>query len=336
VQQSSSIPAKRKPLDFERYGLLLAWAVLILIFGVLEPTTFLTAGNISTMLGSQAVLVIVALGLTVSLTVGEFDLSIANVLVSTSMVTALLNVNAGWPIALAVLGGLLVGVVVGFINGLFIVKLRINSLIVTLGVGSVLQGLTSWISQSTTVSGVDQALVQNIIVRRIAGVPLAFYYAVLLCVVLWYLFQHTALGRRLLFVGRSGEVAQLSGIRVDRIRWGSMLTSSLFGSVAGIIYTGTRGAADPTSGLSFMLPAFAAAFLGATSIYPGRFNPIGSVVAVYFLVTGITGLLLFGVPTFVQDLFYGGALLVAVAVSQWLRSRVQRPGSGTSSGKATK
>ena len=143
MQQSSPIPAKRKPVDFERYGLMLAWAVLILIFGVLEPKTFLTAGNISTMLGSQAVLVIVALGLTVSLTVGEFDLSIANVLVSTSMVTALLNVNAGWPIALAVLAGLLVGVVVGFINGLLIVKLRINSLIVTLGVGSVLQGLTS-------------------------------------------------------------------------------------------------------------------------------------------------------------------------------------------------
>jgi len=153
VQQFSPIPVKRKPLDFERHGLLLAWAALI--FGVLEPKTFLTAGNISIMLGSQAVLVIGALGLTVSLTVGEFefDLSIANVLVSTSMVTALLNVNTGWPISLVVLAGLLVGVVVGFINGLFIVKFRTNSLIVTLDVGSVLRGLTSWIHQSTTFSG---------------------------------------------------------------------------------------------------------------------------------------------------------------------------------------
>lgn len=321
MQHTVSAPPRRKKASLERYGLLIAWAALFLIFGLLEPSTFLTWGNISTMLGSQAVLVILALGLTISLTVGEFDLSIANVLVSASMTTALLNVDAGWPIILSVLAGLSVGALVGLVNGLFIVRLGINSLIVTLGVGSVLQGLTLWISNSTTVSGVDPALVQTVIVRRIAGIPLAFYDAVLLCVVVWYVFQHTAVGRRMLFVGRSREVAQLSGIRVDRVRWGSMLASSLCGALAGIIYTGTRGAADPTSGLSFMLPGFAAAFLGATSISPGRFNPIGSVVAVYFLVTGITGLLLLGVPTFVQDLFYGGALLIAVAVSQWLRRR---------------
>ena len=321
MQHTAPVQTKRKKASLERYGLVIAWAVLFVVFSLLEPHTFLTWGNITTMLGSQAVLVIVALGLTVSLTVGEFDLSVANVLVSASMATALLNVNAGWPIGLSVLSGLLVGVVVGLINGLLIVRLGINSLIATLGVGSVLQGLTLWISNSTTVSGVDAALVQTVIVGRIAGIPLAFYYALVLCLALWYVFQHTAVGRRMLFVGRNREVAQLSGVRVDRVRWGSMLVSSLFGALAGIIYTGTRGAADPTSGLSFLLPGFAAAFLGATSISPGRFNPLGTIVAVYFLVTGITGLLLLGVPTFVQDLFYGGALLIAVAVSQWLRGR---------------
>ena len=103
-----------------------------------------------------------------------------------------------------------------------------------------------------------------------------------------------------------------------------MVVSSVLGAFAGIVYAGSRGAADPTSGLSFMLPGFAAAFLGSTAIAPGRFNPIGTVISVYFLVTGITGLLLLGAPTFVQDLFYGGALLVAVTVAQVLRTRANR------------
>ena len=98
----------------------------------------------------------------------------------------------------------------------------------------------------------------------------------------------------------------------------------MISAFAGVLYAGTLGAADPTSGLSFLLPAFAAAFLGATTIIPGRFNPIGSIAAVYFLVTGITGLQLLGVQTFVQQLFYGGALILAVALSQAARPRDAR------------
>ena len=88
------------------------------------------------------------------------------------------------------------------------------------------------------------------------------------------------------------------------------------------MYAGTSGGAGPSSGASLLLPAFAAAFLGATSIMPGRFNPWGTLIAVYFLVTGITGLQLMGVQSYVQQLFYGGALLVAVALSQLARGRV--------------
>jgi ribose transport system permease protein len=141
---------------------------------------------------------------------------------------------------------------------------------------------------------------------------------------IWYVFSYTAIGQRLLFVGRGREVARLSGINDDRMRWGCLVVSSLLGAVAGVIYAGTIGAADPNSGLTYLLPAFAAAFLGATSIQPGRFNPIGSVIAVYFLVTGITGLSIIGVSTFVQDLFYGGALIVAVTLSQIVRGREER------------
>jgi ribose transport system permease protein len=140
----------------------------------------------------------------------------------------------------------------------------------------------------------------------------------------WYVLSYTAIGWRLLFVGRGREVARLSGIDVDRARLGALIVSSSFGALAGVLYAGTTGAADPTSGLTYLLPAFAAAFLGATSILPGRFNPIGATIAVYFLVTGITGLSIIGISTFVQNLFYGGALVIAVTLSQIVRGREER------------
>jgi ribose transport system permease protein len=199
--------------------------------------------------------------------------------------------------------------------------LDIDSLIATLGSSTFVSGVILWISNSQTISGVSNSLVNVVVVDRFLGIPLAFYYGIALGLVMLYVFEFTPVGRRLLFVGRGRSVSRLSGIRVPRLRWFALAMSGLISSFAGILYAGTLGSADPTSSLSFLLPAFAAAFLGATTIQPGRFNPIGSIAAVYFLVTGITGLQLLGVQTFVQQLFYGGALVLAVALSQLARRR---------------
>jgi ribose transport system permease protein len=139
--------------------------------------------------------------------------------------------------------------------------------------------------------------------------------------IIWYVFEFTPLGRRLLFAGRGRNVARLSGINVDRVRLGALISSGVISALGGVVYAGTTGAADPTSGTQLLLPAFAAVFLGATTIVPGRFNPVGSLVAVFFLVTGITGFQLLGAESYVQNLFYGGALVIAVALSQLARRR---------------
>lgn len=315
----------RRAIDLaERYGLLAALLVLVVAFGILEPTTFFTWANLSSTLGSQAVLVVVTLGLLIPLTANDFDVSIANVLTFSSMLTAVLNVQLELPIWTAVAAALVAGVLVGIVNGLLITGLRIHSLIVTLATGTFLHGLTLWISGSMTISGISSGLINAVIVDRLFGIPLEFYYALLLCVLLWYVQEHTALGRRLLFVGRGREVARLSGINTDRVRVGCLLASGFMGALGGVLYAGTQGAADPSSGDSLMLPAFAAAFLGSTSVVPGRFNPFGSLVAVYFLVTGITGLVFLGVSSFVQDMFYGGALALAVTLSQLVRGREEQ------------
>lgn len=308
----------------EQFGLILVWFALIAVFGYLKPETFLTWSNMSTILGSQAVLVVVTLGLIIPLTANDFDLSIAFVMTLSSMMVAVFNVNYGLGIGVSVLAALAMGIVVGVINGVLITLFRIHSLIVTLGVGTFLHGFTLWLSDSMTISGVSNSLIDAVIVDRLFGVPLEFYYAVALAALVWYLLEYTALGRRILFVGRGREVARLSGVNTDRIRIACLAASGFFGALAGVLYAGTQGAADPVSGATYQLPAFAAAFLGSTCVTPGRFNPWGATVAVYFLVTGITGLVFLGFSSFIQEMFYGGALIIAVTLSQLVRGRQEQ------------
>ena len=292
--------------------------LVIVLFGALEPETFLTTANFQTIFGSQAVLAVVALALLFPLTAGDYDLSVAAVVSLSAMVTAVLNVNQGWPVGWAVLVAIAAGVLVGAVNGAVVVALRVDAFIATLGSGAFVAGVVLWISGSSTVGGVSTALIDSV-TTTFLGLPLSFYYGLLLCALAWYLLEFTALGRRLLFVGKGRNVARLSGVRVGRLRWGALIGSATVAAIAGVLYAGTAGAADPSSGATFLLPAYAAAFVGATSIVPGRFNPWGSIIAVYFLATGITGLELHGAASFVQQLFYGGALVIDGALAQLLR-----------------
>ena len=299
-----------------RGGLVAAWGGVVVLFGALEPNTFLTAANFQTIFGSQAVLVVLTLGLLVALTAGDYDLSIASVLTLSAMVLALLNVEHGWPIGWAIVAGLLSGLAVGIVNGVLVVLLRLDSFVVTLGMSAFVSGIVLWISGSRTIGGVSESLVGPVVVSQFLGVPLGFYYGLVLCVVVWYVLEFTPFGRRLLFVGRGRSAARLGGVRVGRVRFGALVASATIAAAAGVLYAGTTGGADPSSGATYLLPAFAAAFLGATTIAPGRFNPGGSLVAVYFLWTGITGLQLHGASGYVQQLFYGSALVLALALSR--------------------
>lgn len=310
--------------QLERFGLVIVWVALIALFGAMRPDTFLTWSNFSTIFGSEAVLVIVTLGLIIPLTAGDFDLSIAQVLTLVSMSTAILDARLDVPLLLVIPIVLCLGALIGLINGAITLYFRVHSLIVTLGVGTFLHGVTLWIGNSQTISGVSPGLMEWVIIQRFWGIPIAFYYAILLAVLIWYMLSYTAFGQHLLFTGRGREVGRLTGVAVGRVRLTAFVLSGLMGAIAGILYTGTTGSANPSSGTFLLLPAFAAAFLGATCIKPGRFNPWGSVIAVYFLVTGINGLSVLGFRTFVQDLFYGGALVLAVMVSQLVSGRKER------------
>lgn len=308
----------------QRASVPIGWAAIVILFGALRPGTFLTIGNFATIFGSQAVLVVLAVGLLLPLRCGDYDLSVAGTLTLSAMMLGVLNGEHHMEIWLAILLALAMGTGVGIVNGIFVRFFGINAFIVTLGTGTVLLGIVLLISADQTFAGISQGLVNVVVVDRFLGIPLEFYFAVAICVAIWYLFDFTSLGRRMLFVGSGRNVARLSGIRVGRVRVGALIGAGFLGAVAGILYAGTSGSADPTSGSSFLLPAYAAAYLGATTIVPGRFNPWGTIVSAYFLVTGVTGLAVLGVQTWVQDVFYGGALVIAVALSQLARRREEQ------------
>jgi ribose transport system permease protein len=302
--------------QIERFALVGVLVVVVAVFSILRPATYFTTGNAASILGSQAVLLILALGLIVPLSSGDFDLSIASTLSLSSMVVAVLNTEHGFSLLASIAVALLVSVIVGLVNAACVVLIGIDSFIVTLGTSTLLLGIVQWISDSTSVTGIDSSLTTATVGQHLLGVPLNFYYGLAFTVLLWLVMEFTPVGRRLLFVGRGRSVARLSGLPVNRIRAGAFVASAVAAGVAGVTYAGSLSGADPSSGQAFLLPAFAAAYLGATTISSGRFNPFGTFIAVYFLVAGVTGLQMLGVQNYVQQLFYGGALVVAVALSE--------------------
>ncbi len=322
----------RRPLTWswrgpsERLGLVFLWAILCIFFSVLPATggRFATLSNFASIGAVGAVAVVVTLAAVVPLRAGDYDLSVAYNLSLSSVIVVMLNSQAHMNVWLALVITLLIGALIGVANGVITVLFNVNSLIATLGTGSFLEGISLWISGGNTVSGLSSSLTQAVLGGRLFGIPYEFYYALILTLLMWLVFSKLPVGRRLLYIGVGKDVARLSGVRVSSLRFGAFVASGVLSAFAGVLYAGGAGAADPTSGISFLLPAFAAAFLSATTITPGQFNPMGAFIAVYFLGTGVAGLELLGGQSYVQFLFYGGALVVAVVASQLIRRRRNR------------
>lgn len=327
VLRSSGLPVRRPRRSLggltEQLALPMALVLMFIVFGALRPDVFLTWSNVANILGSQSVLFVLVMAVLIPSIVGDFDLSLGGIMGLSSMVAGVLNVEAKWAILPAIGVGVLAGLAAGFLNGLFVVYFDSDALIVTLGTGSVYTGMIFFLAGSSTVTGVSESLSAWTFSNTLLGIPLEFYYGVIIMLIVWYVSTFTPLGLRAAFVGQSREVALLSGIRVVRMRWWSFTLAGLVAGLAGIFLLGTTGSADPTASVAYLLPAYAAAFLGATSIKPGRFNAFGAGIAVFFLATGVTGLQILGAQNYVQQVFYGAALVLAVVISRQLRKIVR-------------
>lgn len=303
-----------------RYAVLVVLIAMIAVFSILKPDTFFTAGNFISLANSQAVLLILSLALIFPLSVGEFDLSIASNLGFGAILLGYLNGIAHVPLGLAVVIVLVVGALAGVVNGIFIVGLGVNAFIVTLGTGTVLTGLTIWISNGQILSGLDPAL-SDTITTTFGGLAIPFWIAVLLVLAIFYLYEFTPLGRYLTFIGLGAEVARLAGLPVARLRFGAFVVAGFMAAGCGILAVGLLGSADPSASAAYLLPAYAGAFLGTTVVKPGRFNAWGTVIAAALLVVGVTGLQLLGAEGWVSQVFNGAALVVAVTFARLVSRR---------------
>lgn len=316
------------PIDLgERYAIFLVWGAIVAFFWAMRPESFGTLQNFQIILGSQSTLLILTLGLLVALSAGEFDLSIGSTLSLGATMMFFLDARWGLPVGFNVVIVLALGALVGLFNGFVTVKVGVPSIVTTLGTATLISGILLGVVGPKIQTGLSPTLT-DLFRTRWLGVQLTFYLALVLCILTWYVLQHTPFGRHLYFVGQGQEVARLAGVPVVRIRIISLVVSATGATLAGIILAASTGSGQPNVGAGFLLPAFAAAFLGSTALIPGQFNAWGSVVAVYTLVTGVSGFQMFGWSGWPEDVFYGASLLAAVILAQLavrFRDRMRRP-----------
>jgi ribose transport system permease protein len=297
------------------------WAALIVVYSFTEPTLFPRTGTYQTIFGSQQPLVFMTMALMCTIVVGEFvDLSVPAVFGFSATILPVLVVNHSWGVWPASLAAIAAAVVVGLIQGLLVVRLHVNTIVVTLGMSTLLEGLSLWMSNMSTISGLPSSF-GSIANQDVGGLPVDFYYGLALVLIFAYILWATPLGRHMRFVGASREVSRLSGVRVDRIRLGAFTFAGLLSGIGGVIAAAALGGYDATTANSFLLPTFAAVFLSTAILEPGRFNPLGTLLGIYFLATGILGLQLLGLQAWVSQVFYGGILVVAVTISTLLHRR---------------
>lgn len=312
-----SAPARRRiNFGFDKYSGLYVWAALILVFALWIPDLFLQVSTLKQVLTFQAISAIVALGLIIPVAAGAFDLTVAGTLTVSVCWTAWALANH-YGVVVAAGGALLFGIIIGLMNALVVVRLKVDSFIGTLGMSSILIAVAYMITNSSQIvlSTEGYAPFFEFAREEILGLPRSVYYAAAIAAFFWWILEYTPGGRYLYAVGGNPVASRLAGVRVGRIVTVSFVASALTSAFAGIVYLSTIGTATPDSGSGYLLPAFSAVFLGATQIRPGRVNVLGTLVAIFLLATGVTGLQLAGAPSYVTELFNGAALIIAVALA---------------------
>lgn len=298
-----------------------AFILVIIGFSIARPSTFFQWSNFTSIFGLNSVELVLVMSLLIPLTNGDLDLSVAELSGMTSIIVAWLNVDQGWSIVPAILVALAVGIVAGAINGFVIVKFDVNPFVVTLATGSVFDGIALWLPNQQTIPGISTNLAQWTVLHHFLSIPLDFWYGIVIMLIMFYVLTFTPFGQRSLFVGQSREVARLSGFKVGSTRFWAFVAAGFIAAISGVINDGVLGAATPQNQGTLLLSVYAAAFLGFTTIQPGRFNAIGAAVSVFFLAVAVNGMNLLGAQTYVQALFYGIFLVVAVVFSRVINRR---------------
>ncbi len=317
-------------LGFSRFSGVYVFAGMFGIFSIWLPHTFPNSTTLQTVVGNQAITGVAALGLVCAMSVGGFDLSVGNVIGLSSTVGAALMVRHHVTPALAIIIVLALGLCIGAINGILVVRFRINAIVATLGMSSAVIAFDDKITDGQFITPVPKSFAK-LTSGQPLGIPTPFLVLIAVALLTWYVLEHTPLGRKMVATGSGPDAARLAGTKTGRMQFVGLMMASTLASLAGLMLLSTVGSAAPDAGPPYLLPLFAAVYLGSTQIKPGRFNIWGTMVALYVLAIGVKGLELAGGQYWVSELFNGAALLIAVAIAvsaqdrrRWLAARLHR------------
>ena len=303
------------------YGLPILTVLLIIFFSILLPNTFPTYLNFRSILADKAIIALLSLAATLPMMAGRIDLTVGFGIVMWHILAMWLIVKAGVPWELAVVIVIFAAAAVGFINGLLVEVAQIDSFIATLGTGTMLYAGALWLTDGRQIIG---SLPQGFIALNttdIVGVPLPAVLVVLLAIVLWVVSERLPLGRHVYAIGANEKAAALNGIPVRAYIMGVFVASGLIAGFAGCVLAAKLRIGQANVGLDYLLPALVGAFLGTTTIKPGRVNVWGTMFGVVILAVGISGIQQFGAGFFVTPLFNGVTLVVSIALAAFAQRR---------------
>lgn len=336
-------PAQRVARLLPVYGLPVLTVVLIVIFSLLLPRTFPTMLNLRSILGDKSVIALLSLAAMIPMMAGRIDLTVGYGIVLWHIVAIALQTQFGLDWGVAVVIVLLLGCVLGAINGLLVEVARIDSFIATLGTGTVLYAIALWYTEGRQVIGVLPNGFLALYTLQVFGIPIAAFYVLAIGLMLWIAAEFLPVGRCLYAIGANPRAAELNGIPTRRYVIGAFVASGLLGALAGIVLAAKLRIGQASVGLEFLLPALVGAFLGSTTIKPGRVNVWGTLIGVAILAVGISGIQQLGGAFYIEPLFNGLTLLLAIGLAGYAqrkrglarRRRPDGPEASTTTGAAT-
>jgi ribose transport system permease protein len=305
---------KNKEL-ISKLGPFIGLILLVIVITVMN-SSFLTVDNLLNVLRQVSISALIAFGMTFVILTGGIDLSVGSTLALTGAVVATLLASGTDPI-LAMCAALLLGLILGAVNGIIITKGKVAPFIATLATMTIYRGLTLVYTDGRPVSGLgDSSVFQMFGKGYLFGIPVPVITMILAFIILYFILHKTTFGRRVYAVGGNEEAAKLSGISPDRIKIAVYSITGLLAAVSALIITSRLNSAQPTAGQSYELDAIAAVVLGGTSLTGGKGWIFGTLVGALIIGVLNNGMTLIGVSSFFQQVVKGVVILLAVLLDR--------------------
>jgi ribose transport system permease protein len=303
------------------YGLVILTVVLIVLFSILLPNTFPTVLNLRAILSDKAIIAMLSLAAMIPMVAGRIDLTVGYGIVLWHILAISLQVNYGVPWPIAVLIVVALGAITGVLNGILVEIAKIDAFIATLGTGTVLYAIALWHSGGRQVVGELDPQFYLVSGQWVFGLPITGFYVLGISLIMWVVLEFTPVGRYLYAIGANQKAAELNGIPTRKFVVGAFVASGTLAAIAGVLLASKLRIGQASVGLEFLLPALVGAFLGSTTIKPGRVNVWGTIIGVVILAVGISGIQQFGGSFWVEPLFNGSTLLIAIGIAGYAQRK---------------